>query len=1761
MKKIVSLFALLLCAKVCFAGVDGGATLTAIVQEDQKEWGQVYVSLASMDDQGNAIPAMFDPQALDSYTYRDLLGSVNVTTANPSIPQYFTVYAVAKHGYKFAKWDLSKLSDQVDNGRNPGLVWVLNDEDANIYGNAVSVNPLLMRVNYGGLSMIYIDIYAVFEEMTDEEKQNMDKVAFSISKNGTYSAFVEGLGSEIQIDGNSKYDLYENDYVSLKATPADGYMFYRYYAEDGDGNRFTVGQYALTNQMVQLPKGTVSVGAEFTNCTFAIVSGDGVGTFNDLSDAVQATRRSDGSYYGTILLCKDATLKAGYYTLPAGVTLVIPKDASQIAARGKAVERVFDNDVPEAAYRTLTLENGVYLSVNGAIEVGAVQNLSGQGKDGAGRVGGKTYGMIDMKDGSTIVLGKGANLRAWGYIIGDGEIDVRRGAVVQELFQVMDWPGGSKAVSMVLDEDAKVFLINQYFIQNVEVKTKYRPGSKLLTSFGILAVDKDLQSGMIESDALLAAYVDNLCIIGSYNTIDNSETDKDEAMFLMDYADASEDTWVRKYYDIENDKQIYEINNAAKIDGLSIPILGTLSLSSKKYVLPITSNFKIHLLSGQMDITQDIELLPGSEIEIDKESTVRIVEESKLYLFDFFTWLNKWPVYNGYVITPDFETGVMGGMYPTPYKEWGGQIYGFANQVSYTPHGHKAPDYRVKETSNLEELMELASRWKGASVNVHGTLDVGEGSAVYNSVSYDSFGLYSSILKGWASVYSNNADAGTIIFRSEANELQEGEYLYLYSSNVQTGVTGNISLDKDVVKPLWLKNGYDVSTIGNMEEMLSEVFVKTLGARAGTSFCYMKDRWTSMTVDSDNDCFVYDNYGDYYAKPGAYVAIVVDKQTKEGGSVEFIGNADHTYSDLAGDGRLFILMDDCQWWEVVLEDNAYKGILRDEEGKITPNGRYYEYNNVEQKWQEKTCTITWIDENEATGEVKEIAVYKVKYGAQVQYLDEIPTREPNYDYSYNFKGWAPEITSDTRAISDATYKAVFEQVPVKYNIVFVNEDKSYEYSRQLLARGEYPDIPEVKKAPEADNKKNYYLVWKPDVAAVTGHQTYKATWVEEQPTSYTFTWLYYNGEKMMPAAEAIELETNGDGKVSAKTIKENEPKTDIKRESTNRYEYKLKGWSPAYADVAKNMVYTALFDETVREYKVVFKNGEETLYSNTYEYGKTPACPANKLPLYPANASEEDINGNYYTLIWEPAVVAVSKDAEYQATFKPEPKNFTVSATSKISDGCSFSGLGIYPYNTTVTITAKPASGFDFKGWDDGETSPVRTLTVKDNINLTAKVEKVKDGDLIVGVNQVVTINEEKEVHNLTLRSNGMNQSGQIIIGEEGNLKVSGEAYFDMQLNAKARTWYAVSVPWEVNAENDITDADGNHLQLGKDFDLMYYDGSLRAQKGAVDNCWRFVEDEADKTVHPGRLYMMFFANNINTVRFVAADKSKIIFNEDVTVTGYIGNNTEDNGWNGIANPNLYYSMLKVEDVQHGVALKDGTVGGIAYEAIELANEPFVVGRPVFVQVGLDNGATSTVTATASSSAARKALMKKSPEQEQIKANILICGNGTNENDKLILCTAEDKADEYVIGKDLSKFGIGVALPQIWTNAYNTQLCVNTRTLTDGQADYPLGIYVPATGEYTLSVDSNSSATIYLTLNNQIVWDLTAGAYKTDFAKGTTNGYGIRIVERKDVSTSLQTTLQTDDAAVQKMLIDGVIYIVRDGMVYTIGGQQVKKNK
>ena len=402
---------------------------------------------------------------------------------------------------------------------------------------------------------------------------------FVPAENGTYT-----------VDGKLITEEYSNTQSSMTAyqvvaTPAEGYQFLGWY-------NLTTGKCIATTATASLNiESDCTVTAKFVSKVVALFETGGQ-RFADLNEAVayaQANKQSK------ITLATDGSI-SGNYTIPTGITLLIPFDAAgTLYTNAPAAIRTAP---ASKAFRTLTMSEGTSITVNGAISLGGRYFAAGGGQQGR-PVG--DYGYIKMADNSSITVKNGGNLYAWGFISGSGSVLAESGATVYEFYQIADFRGGSASSNM----GNKVFPFSQYFVQNIEVPLTLNAGA-----------NEQVYSGVY---AMSTTYTTAINFIG------------DTGMFKVESGSFTKD------YDEKTDRLVFTVNGEAALNTLSLKLAGH-SVNSASYVLPITNNITINIQSGNVTINQDAALLAGVEINIAEGAGLTVANGKNIYFYDSDEW-------------------------------------------------------------------------------------------------------------------------------------------------------------------------------------------------------------------------------------------------------------------------------------------------------------------------------------------------------------------------------------------------------------------------------------------------------------------------------------------------------------------------------------------------------------------------------------------------------------------------------------------------------------------------------------------------------------------------------------------------------------------------------------------------------------------------------------------------------------------------------------------------------------------------------------------------------------------------------------------------------------------------------------------------------------------------------------------------------------------------------------------------------------------
>ncbi len=413
------------------------------------------------------------------------------------------------------------------------------------------------------------------------------KLVADVSATVTFQPAVNG---SYTVDGKTITEVYTNtqsaaNSYQVVATPNEGYKFLGWYDVINERCISTDAKTALNFDSNR------TITARFASKTAALFETGGQ-RFADLNEAVVYAQANGQS---KITLATDGSI-SGTYTIPKGITLLIPFDAAgTLYTDAPAAIRTTPASKP---FRTLTMSEGTSITVNGAISLGGRYFAAAGGQQGR-PVG--DYGYIKMADNSSITVKKGGNLYAWGFISGSGSVLAESGATVYEFYQIADFRGGSASSGM----GNKVFPFSQYFVQNIEVPLTLNAGA-----------NEQVYSGVY---AMKSTFTTAINFIG------------DTGMFKVESGSFTKD------YDEKTDRLVFTVNGEAALNTLSLK-LASMSVNSASYVLPITNNITINIQSGNVTINQDAALLAGVEVNIAEGAGLTVADGKNIYFYDSDEW-------------------------------------------------------------------------------------------------------------------------------------------------------------------------------------------------------------------------------------------------------------------------------------------------------------------------------------------------------------------------------------------------------------------------------------------------------------------------------------------------------------------------------------------------------------------------------------------------------------------------------------------------------------------------------------------------------------------------------------------------------------------------------------------------------------------------------------------------------------------------------------------------------------------------------------------------------------------------------------------------------------------------------------------------------------------------------------------------------------------------------------------------------------------
>ena len=341
-------------------------------------------------------------------------------------------------------------------------------------------------------------------------------------------------------------------------------------------------------------------------------------------------------------------------------------------------------------------------------------------------------------------------------------------------------------------------------------------------------------------------------------------------------------------------------------------------------------------------------------------------------------------------------------------------------------------------------------------------------------------------------------------------------------------------------------------------------------------------------------------------------------------------------------------------------------------------------------------TITFKNDNDTILESAIFAFNDIPY-----YSKGTPYKAPDALYSYEFAGWirySDQILYYTELAAvgaNETYTASYTAVPRRFVITFEDENGN------ILQRKDYSkDALPVYEGIEPAKAGLTFAGWNPELTGATADATYRP--VFKARVIFNDEW----GHEWQ----------NSLWDVGATPVYSGETPT---HNQDAQYTYSFKAW-PEISAATQNATYTAVFDKTLRKYRITFfdRTGEQILQDEQLEYGTMPEYKGGDLSY-----TNESVK--YSHTGWTPAIHAVNGEQAYYPTFSEVPRFIVVFVDW--DDSILKAAQTVHDGEAAVAPEDPVREGYKFIGWDKDFSVVTEDMTIKAQYEETTGIEEIVD--------------------------------------------------------------------------------------------------------------------------------------------------------------------------------------------------------------------------------------------------------------------------------------------------------------------------------------------------------------------------------------------------------------------------------------------------
>ena len=515
---------------------------------------------------------------------------------------------------------------------------------------------------------------------------------------------------------------------------------------------------------------------------------------------------------------------------------------------------------------------------------------------------------------------------------------------------------------------------------------------------------------------------------------------------------------------------------------------------------------------------------------------------------------------------------------------------------------------------------------------------------------------------------------------------------------------------------------------------------------------------------------------------------------------------------------------------------------------------------------------------------------------------------------------------------------------------------------------------------------------------------------------------------------------------------------------------------------------------------------------------------------------------------------------------------------------------------------------------DDEEAQTIRVVyDFKTDRLIAAWVpsEETIENEKTVNADIMLIREHQGQGHQINLKGSGSIKTNKTVYGVlrfnrwtlNNKSTESGHAVLPVgeQKSLYERFNYFISFPFDVKVGEIF-----GFGTIGRHYRIFYYDGLGRAKEGFFaergDDNWRMIDD-TDSILHANQGYLLQLnyirmkddntetwpQANLNEVElyFPAMNEINTIKLENVTIPALgenyqctidlraaHGGNTEadrrvkDSYWRCIGVPGFtsyeatassWTNFNWVADAKNMPYLYEWHMDDNKLSVVTSATYTF---KPMHAYL-IQNGNSFTWRSVAVPSASSVVARRQAPASEEGYYEFYLEMSKDEEaldHTYVRLTNNESVTTDFDFGQDLSKELNSGA--NIYTQVGYERLAANNLPLNNQTTIVPVGVTAAEEGEYTFAMPEGTNGTGVTLIDNETGTrtSLALTDYTVTLGKGT---YDNRFV--LEFSPVAQTPTGIEDAEIvnrkssnRKLLIDGILYIVKDGQVFDARGTKVK---